>query len=63
MLASVEPLRNNAVREIDRHRDALGGGLRRSIEEIEGEFQDVGPGGITEVPPIRGISQVRRQVD
>jgi hypothetical protein len=42
MLASAEARRNNALREIDRHRDALGGGVRRSIEEIEDtEFRDV----------------------
>jgi hypothetical protein len=44
MLASAEARRNNAVREIDRHRDALGG-VRRSIEEIEdAEFRDVEAG-------------------
>jgi hypothetical protein len=41
MLASAEARRNNALREIDRHRGALGG-VRRSIEEIEdAEFRDV----------------------
>jgi hypothetical protein len=45
MLASAEARRNNALREIDRHRDALGGGVRRSIEEIEdAEFRDVATG-------------------
>lgn len=45
MLASAEARRNNALREIDRHRDALGGGARQSIEEIEdAEFRDVGTG-------------------
>ena len=45
MLASAEARRNNALREVDRHRDALGGGVRRSIEEIEdAEFQDVETG-------------------
>jgi hypothetical protein len=45
MLASAEARRNNALREIDRHRDALGGGVRRSIEEIEdAEFRDVQTG-------------------
>ena len=45
LLASAEARRNNALREIDRHRDALGSGVRRSIEEIEdAEFQDVGTG-------------------
>jgi hypothetical protein len=45
MLASAEARRNNALREIDRHREALGGGVRRSIEEIEdAEFRDVETG-------------------
>jgi hypothetical protein len=42
LLASAEARRNNALREIDRHRDALGSSVRRSIEEIEdAEFRDV----------------------
>ena len=42
MLASAEARRNNALREIDRHTNALGGGVRRSIEEIEdADFRDV----------------------
>jgi hypothetical protein len=45
MLASAEARRNNALREIDRHRDALGSGVRRSIQEIEdAEFRDVETG-------------------
>jgi hypothetical protein len=45
MLASAEARRNNALREIDRHRDTIGGGVRRSIEEIEdAEFRDVETG-------------------
>jgi hypothetical protein len=45
LLASAEARRNNALREIDRHRDARDGGLRRSIEEIEdAEFRDVETG-------------------
>jgi hypothetical protein len=45
MLASAEARRNNALREIDRHRDALGGAARRSIEEVEdAEFRDVETG-------------------
>ena len=48
MLASAEARRNNALREIDRHRDALGGCVRRSIEEIEdAEFRDVETGEVT----------------
>ena len=42
MLASAEARRNNALREIDRHRDVLGANVRRSIEQIEdAEFRDV----------------------
>ena len=45
MLASAEARRNNALREIDRHREALGVGARRAIEEVEDvEFTDVGSG-------------------
>jgi hypothetical protein len=48
MLASVEARRNNALREIDRHRAALGGAVRQSIEEIEdAEFRDVETGEVT----------------
>ncbi len=47
MLASVEARRNNALREIDRHREALGGAMCRSIEEIEEvEFRDVETGAV-----------------
>jgi hypothetical protein len=45
MLASAEARRNNALREIDRHRDALGAAVRSSIDEAEDvEFQDVETG-------------------
>jgi hypothetical protein len=45
MLASAEARRNNALREIDRHRDTLGNGVRRSIEDIEdAEFRDIETG-------------------
>jgi hypothetical protein len=48
MLASAEARRNNALREIERHRAALGGAARRSVEEIEdAEFRDVETGGAT----------------
>jgi hypothetical protein len=48
MLASLEARRNNALREIDRHRAALGGGGRQSIEEIEdADFRDVETGQAT----------------
>jgi hypothetical protein len=45
LLASAEARRNNALREIDRHRDALGGDVRRSLEEIQdADFRDVETG-------------------
>jgi hypothetical protein len=48
MLASAEARRNNALREIERHRAALGGAARRSVEEIEdAEFRDVETGSTT----------------
>jgi hypothetical protein len=48
MLGSSEARRNNALREIDRHREAVSGALRRSIEEIEdADFRDVETGQVT----------------
>ena len=45
MLASAEARRNNALREIDRHRDVLGAAVRSSIDEAEDVvFQDVETG-------------------
>ena len=45
MLASMEARRNNALREIDRHREALGSAARGAIEEIEDvEFREVESG-------------------
>lgn len=45
MLASAEARRNNALREIDRHREALGLAARRAVEEVEdAEFKDVETG-------------------
>ena len=45
MLASAEARRNNALREIDRHRETLGAGTRRATEEVEdAEFRDVETG-------------------
>jgi hypothetical protein len=42
MLASAEARRNNALREIDRHREALGGAARGAIDEIkDAEFREV----------------------
>jgi hypothetical protein len=50
-LASLEPRRNNALREIDRHRAALGSVVRQSIEEIEdADFRDVETGQATTGP-------------
>src|SRR5271157_281525 len=44
-LASAEARRNNALREIDRHREAFGGALRHAIDEVEDvEFRDVETG-------------------
>ena len=45
MMASAEARRNNALREIDRHREALGGAVRQAIDEVQdAEFQDVETG-------------------
>ena len=45
MLSSAEARRNNALREIDRHRSSLGAAVRRVIDEVEDvEFQDVDTG-------------------
>jgi hypothetical protein len=45
MLVSAEARRNNALREIDRHRAALGGAVRQAIDEVQdAEFQDVETG-------------------
>jgi hypothetical protein len=45
MLASAEARRNNALREIDRHREALGGAVRHAIDEVqEAEFHVVETG-------------------
>ena len=42
MLASAEARRNNALREIDRHRSAVGTAVRQAIDEAEDvEFRDV----------------------
>jgi hypothetical protein len=48
MLASAEARRNNALREIDRHREALGAAMRQSVDEVEdADFQDVETGAVT----------------
>jgi hypothetical protein len=45
MSASAEARRNNALREIDRHREALGGAVRQAIDEVQdAEFRDVETG-------------------
>jgi hypothetical protein len=45
MLASAEARRNNAFREIDRHRAALGAAIRRAVDEVQdAEFRDVETG-------------------
>ncbi len=45
MLASAEARRNNALREIDRHRETLGVATRRALEEAEdAAFTDVETG-------------------
>jgi hypothetical protein len=45
MLASAEARRNNALREIDRHRSALGAAVRHVVDEVEdAEFRNVETG-------------------
>jgi hypothetical protein len=47
LLASAEARRNNALREIDRHRETLGAAMRRGVEEVQdAEFQDVETGSV-----------------
>jgi hypothetical protein len=47
-LASTEARRNNALREIDRHRAALGAAVRQSIDDVEdADFRDVETGEIS----------------
>jgi len=42
MLASSEARRNNALREIDRHRETLGAAARRAVEDAEDvEYREV----------------------
>ena len=49
MLASSEARRTNALREIDRHREALGAAARRALDEAEDvEFRDVESGAVFE---------------
>jgi hypothetical protein len=52
MLASAEARRNNALREIDRHRSALGAAVRQVVDEVEdAEFRDIETGEGTGGPP------------
>jgi hypothetical protein len=45
ILASVEARRNDALREIDRHREALGAAIRRAVDEAQyAEFREVKTG-------------------
>jgi hypothetical protein len=45
MLASSEARRNNALREIDRHRAAFGAAIRQAIDDVQdAEFLDVETG-------------------
>jgi hypothetical protein len=37
MHATAEARRNNALREIDRHRDVLGAAMRRAVDQVEGD--------------------------
>jgi hypothetical protein len=47
MLASSEARRNNALREIDRHRESLGAAMRQAIDEVQdAEFRDVEAGAV-----------------
>jgi hypothetical protein len=52
LLASWEARRNNALREIDRHRLALGAAVRQAIDEVEdAEFRDLETGEVSGGPP------------
>lgn len=47
LLASAEARRNYVLREIDRHREALGAAMRRGVEEVQdAQFQDVETGSV-----------------
>ena len=48
MLASAEARRNNALREIERHREAGGAAMRRAVDEVQdAEFRDVETGEVS----------------
>jgi hypothetical protein len=52
MLASSEARRNNALREIERHREALGAAVRQAIDEVQdAEFRDVDTGEVGGAAP------------
>ena len=52
LLASSEARRNNALREIERHRAALGTAVRHAIDEVQdAEFRDVDTGEVGGIPP------------
>ena len=52
MLASSEARRNNALREIERHRAALGAAVRQATDEIQdAEFRDVDTGEVGGAAP------------
>jgi protein-tyrosine-phosphatase len=52
MLASSEARRNNALREIERHRAALGAAVRQAVDEIQdAEFHDVDTGELAGAAP------------
>ena len=52
MLASSEGRRNNALREIQRHRAALGAAVRQAIDEVQdAEFRDVDTGEVGGTAP------------
>jgi hypothetical protein len=52
MLASSEARRNNALREIERHRAALGAAVRQAIDEIQdADFRDVDTGEVGGAAP------------
>ena len=52
LLASSEARRNNALREIERHRSALGAAVRQAMDEVEdAEFRDVETGEVSGAAP------------
>jgi len=41
LITIAESRRNASLREIDRHRAALGEAMRRNVQEVDGEFEVV----------------------